>query len=116
MNTPTDPHSRYMQAVAGEDDKLEQALTELRARQDSGEVNPAEAAMKRIQLLEAHLANCQALRREILGGDLPVDLRGWDLILKQALVDGIRYRTVWNRHRDNADQVAMFRFAGRHLL
>jgi len=60
--------SAYYQAVSAADQRLEQALAGLRDRQYAGEVTPVEAAQERIALLEAHLAECQAIRRQHLGG------------------------------------------------
>jgi hypothetical protein len=50
------------------DDTLDDALSHVRAEEDAHRITPAEGAAKRIGLLERHLAECQRLRREMLGG------------------------------------------------
>jgi hypothetical protein len=47
---------------------LEGALSHVRAEEDAHRITPAEAAAERVGLLERHLAECQRLRRELLGG------------------------------------------------
>jgi len=60
--------SAYYEAVTAADARLQAALASLRDRQDAGEVTARQAADERIALLEGHLAECQRLRREHLGG------------------------------------------------
>lgn len=50
------------------DEALEDALAAVRAEEDEHRITPAEAATERVGLLERHLAECQRLRRELLGG------------------------------------------------
>ncbi len=68
MNLPTGGnHSAYYTAVTEADDTLEDALGHIRARQDDGEITPAEACTERVDLLERHLAECRQLRIRHLG-------------------------------------------------
>jgi len=71
QNDPTgtnDRHSAYYAAIRDADDALEDALSHIRAREDDHEISPAEALAERADLLERHLAECQKLRLEHLGG------------------------------------------------
>lgn len=61
-------HDAYYTAVSEADDDLEDALGHVRAREDAGEITVRQAADERVRLLENHLAECQRLRREHLGG------------------------------------------------
>ncbi len=61
-------HSAYYAAVSAADEALEDALGHIRAEQDDGRISVVDAAAERVQLLERHLAECQRLRREHLGG------------------------------------------------
>lgn len=110
LSTPSG-HDEYMRAISEEDARLEAALTALTASQDAGDVNPAEAAAKRITLLEAHLAACQQHRRRLLGGELCLD--GCELIMRRALKDAITYRAA---RAGQQGQVQLFRIAGRRLF
>ncbi len=51
-----------------EDAKLERAIADIVRRTDAGELTVREAALERVAALEAHLAACQRLRRQHLGG------------------------------------------------
>ena len=62
-----DPTS-YYDAMRDADEVLEDALSHVRAEEDAHRITPAEAAAERVGLLERHLAECQRLRRELLGG------------------------------------------------
>jgi len=66
MNDPTS--DAYFDAVHDADDTLDDALSHVRAEEDAHRITPAEAAAERCGLLERHLAECQRLRREMLGG------------------------------------------------
>jgi hypothetical protein len=70
MQNPStsDRHSAYYDAMRDADEALEDALSHVRAEQDAHRITPAEAATERVGLLERHLAECQRLRRELLGG------------------------------------------------
>ena len=70
MQNPStsDGHSAYYDAMRDADEALEDALSHVRAEEDSRRITPAEAAAERVGLLERHLAECQRLRRELLGG------------------------------------------------
>jgi hypothetical protein len=69
QNDPTpDRHSAYYDAIRDADEALEDALSHVRAEQDARRITPAEAATERVGLLERHLAECERLRRELLGG------------------------------------------------
>ncbi len=63
-----DRHSEYYDAAMAADADLENALTNVRAREDAHQIAPAQAAAERIELMEAHLSECQQLRVELLGG------------------------------------------------
>jgi hypothetical protein len=69
MNNPStsDRHSAYYDAMRDADQTLEDALSHVRAEEDARRITPAEAATERVGLLERHLAECQRLRRELLG-------------------------------------------------
>jgi hypothetical protein len=71
MDKPTTrgDHSAYYEAITRADEDLEDALSHIRARQDDREISVAEACAERAELLERHLAECQRLRREHLGGN-----------------------------------------------
>jgi hypothetical protein len=60
--------SAYYAAVSAADERLARALAGLRRREDAGEVTVVEALHERARLLEEHLAECRAIRREHLGG------------------------------------------------
>lgn len=70
MQNPStnDHHSAYFAAMRDLDEAIDDALAAIRAEQDEHRITPAEAAAERCQLLERHLAECQRLRRELLGG------------------------------------------------
>lgn len=69
QNDPTtDRHSAYYDAMREADEVLEDALGHVRAEEDAHRITPVEAATERVGLLERHLAECQRLRRELLGG------------------------------------------------
>ena len=57
--------SGYFEAMREADERLDAALAAVRAEQDAGRITAAEAAAERVGLLEAHLAECQRLRREL---------------------------------------------------
>jgi hypothetical protein len=46
---------------------LAEALGHIRAEKDARRITPIEAANERVGLLERHIAECQRLRRELLG-------------------------------------------------
>jgi hypothetical protein len=72
MNDPTstsDRHSAYFDAMRDADEALADALSHVRAEEDEHGITPAQAAAERVTLLERHLAECQRLLRELLGGD-----------------------------------------------
>jgi len=74
MNDPTAPsdrHSAYFDLMRDADEALEDALGAVRAEEDEHRITPAEAAAERVTLLERHLAECQRLRRELLGATTP---------------------------------------------
>jgi hypothetical protein len=69
----TDPstagrHSAYFDKMRELDGLLAEALGHIRAEEDARRITPAEAATERVGLLERHIAECQRLRRELLGG------------------------------------------------
>lgn len=64
----TQPHD-YATEVAALDVALDMHISELRRRQDAGDVGPREGAALRVELLEAHLRAVQALRAEYFGGN-----------------------------------------------
>ena len=64
---PDDPASAYFGAMREADEVLDDALGHIRAEQDAGRITPAEAAAERVGVLERHIAECQRLRRELLG-------------------------------------------------
>lgn len=64
---PDDPTSAYFDAMREADEVLDDALGHIRAEQDAGRLSPAEAAAERVGVLERHIAECQRLRRELLG-------------------------------------------------
>jgi hypothetical protein len=69
QNDPTtDRHSAYYDAMHDADEALADALSHVRAEENAHRITPAEAATERVGLLERHLAECQRLRRELLGG------------------------------------------------
>jgi hypothetical protein len=69
MNPSTDDrYAAYYAAVSAADADLDEALSHVRAEQDSGRISPAEAAAERCELLERHLELCQRARLEHLGG------------------------------------------------
>ena len=71
MNDPTGTSNRpsaYFAAVRDAEEALADALSAVRAEEDAHRITPAEAAAERVGLLERHLAECQRLRREMLGG------------------------------------------------
>ena len=69
QNPSTDePHSAYYDAVSKADTDLEEALSNVRAKEDAGRITPVEAAAERIGLLERHLELCQQARLDHLGG------------------------------------------------
>jgi hypothetical protein len=71
MNDPTgtsDRHSAYFDAVRDADEALGSALAAVRAEEDAHRISVAAAADERCTVLERHLADCQRLRRELLGG------------------------------------------------
>jgi hypothetical protein len=68
MTTAGDRHETYFAAMRDADAALDDALGHVRAEQDAGRITPAEAAAERVGLLERHIAECQRLRRELLGG------------------------------------------------
>jgi len=69
QNDPTtDRHSAYYDAMRDADEALEDALGHVRAEEDAHRITTIEAAAERVGLLERHLAECQRLRRELLGG------------------------------------------------
>lgn len=59
--------SAYYDAMRAADKALEDALSHVRAEEDTHLITPVQAAAERIGLLERHLAECQRLRRELLG-------------------------------------------------
>jgi hypothetical protein len=65
--TTSSDHSAYYDAVSEADADLQDALSHVRAREDENELTIREAALERVELLERHLARCQAIRREHLG-------------------------------------------------
>jgi len=67
-NHPTTGHSTYMSAMAELDETLDDALGHVRAEESAGRITVAEAAAKRCQLLERHLAECRRLREVHFGG------------------------------------------------
>jgi hypothetical protein len=64
-------HSAYFDAMRDADETLDDALGHVRAEEDAGRITPAEAAAERVGLLERHIAECQRLRREMLGSEIP---------------------------------------------
>jgi hypothetical protein len=58
----------YYDAMRDADEALQDALAAIRAETTAGRVTPAEAAAERCGLLERHIAECQRLRRQHLGG------------------------------------------------
>ena len=70
MQNPStdDKHSAYYDAVSRADADLQEALSRLRAEEDADRITAAEAAAKRIELLERHLELCQQARIDHLGG------------------------------------------------
>ena len=64
MNADADRHSAYFDAMREADKALDGALAAVRAREDAGDITPAQAAAERVGLLEGHLAECRRLRRE----------------------------------------------------
>lgn len=64
----TDRHSRFYDAMKDADEALDDALSHVSAEEDARRITPAEAATERVGLLERHVAECQRLRRELLGG------------------------------------------------
>ena len=68
-NDPTsDRHSVYYDKMREADELLAEALSHIRAEEDARRITPVQAAAERVELLERHLADCQRLRRELLGG------------------------------------------------
>jgi hypothetical protein len=61
-------NSAYYDAMREADEALEEALAAIRAEEDAHRITPAEAAAERVGVLERHIAECQRLRRELLGG------------------------------------------------
>jgi hypothetical protein len=59
--------SPYYRAVSQADQDLENALSRVRTEEDAGRLTVLDAALERMRLLEGHLAQCQALRRDYLG-------------------------------------------------
>jgi hypothetical protein len=59
----------YYSAMRDADDALQDALAAIRAQEDAHRITPAEAAAERVGVLERHLAECQRLRRDLLGGE-----------------------------------------------
>jgi hypothetical protein len=70
-NHSTHDHSRYFAAVGEAGDDLADALSHVRAEEDSGRIGPLAACAERITLFEQHLARLARLRAEHLGGDKP---------------------------------------------
>lgn len=68
MHDLTDNHSQYYEAMHQADEDLAAALTALRIEEDSRSVTTAQAAARRVGLLERHIEHCQQLRRAHLGG------------------------------------------------
>ncbi len=65
----SDRHSAYYDAMREADEALADALSHIRAEQDARRITAVEAAVdERVGLLERHIAECQRLRRELLGG------------------------------------------------
>ena len=62
--------SAYFDAIRDAEGALADALSHVRAEEDSHHITAVEAATERIDLLERHLAECRRLRRELLGGSL----------------------------------------------
>ena len=56
--------SAFYEAVQSADEALAAELAAIRDREADGTITPAEAAAKRVQLLEQHLAALRRLRRE----------------------------------------------------
>jgi hypothetical protein len=61
-------HGAYYDAIGREDARLEQKITDIRAREDAGTITVRQAADERIAAMEEHLAACRFLRRRHLGG------------------------------------------------
>jgi hypothetical protein len=59
--------SPYYAAITAADADLEDALSHIRAEQDEGHLDPAEACTERLGVLERHLERCRRLRSEHLG-------------------------------------------------
>jgi len=61
-------HSAYFDAIRDAEEALADALSAVRAEEDEHRITPIEACTERVTLLERHLAECQLLRCEHLGG------------------------------------------------
>jgi hypothetical protein len=65
---PNDAASRYLAALQRADDELADRLSSIRRSQDAGRLTVREAADKRIEVMERHLAVTRRLREQHLGG------------------------------------------------
>jgi hypothetical protein len=70
MSDPStgDRHSAFYDAMRDADETLDDALSHVRAEENAHRITAVEAATERVGLLERHLAECQRLRRDLLGG------------------------------------------------
>lgn len=64
-----DPHAAYFEAVKAADRSIDAQIAAIRRREDAGQYTPKEAAVARVEALEAHLATLRRLREEHLGRD-----------------------------------------------
>jgi hypothetical protein len=53
---------RYREALERENRALDEALADIRQRQDSGQITVRQAADERVEVLERHLASVRLLR------------------------------------------------------
>jgi hypothetical protein len=63
-----DTHETYWEAVKAADRSIDAELARIRRREDVGELTVREAALARVEALEANLATLRRLRQEHLGG------------------------------------------------
>jgi hypothetical protein len=63
--------ARYWKAVETEDKWLDERLTDIRGRQDTGMISIRQAADERIVAMEQHLDAVRELRRRHLEGGQP---------------------------------------------
>jgi hypothetical protein len=70
MPTQPPPNGNgYSAEVSALDVALDIRISEIRRRQDSGEITVRQAADERVDALARHLAEVEALRAEHFGGD-----------------------------------------------